>query len=231
MLLYRGIQAYRYFVMIYKDFFVFSPTTAFCGAQPLTMKNTKKYVYRFAQSFIAIPLVLATSMSPVQMPDTTSGTVEDSVVPSIISYEELPQTIEARALAIDTYYAERDMPLAGYGKKMVEEALKNDIDWRLLPAISVRESTGGKNACKRVKNSHFGFGSCKINFKSVEQEIEIVARNLGGNNPKTAHHYDDKTTKQILEAYNPPSVVPTYAKEVMKIMDRIGKEIVTDDIV
>ncbi len=195
------------------------------------MKYTKKYVYRFAQSFIAIPLVLATSMSPMQMPDTTSGATQEAFVSSIVSYEELPQTIELRARAIDTYYAERGMPLAGYGKKMVEEALKNDIDWRLLPAISVRESTGGKHACKRVKNSNFGFGSCKINFKSVEQEIETVARNLGGNNPKTARYYDDKTTKQILEAYNPPSVVPTYAKEVMKIMDRIGEEVVTDDIV
>ena len=195
------------------------------------MKHTKIYIYRFAQSFIAIPLVLATSMSTVQFPDITSGAPAIEMVAPTLSYDELPEVMEARALAIDTYYKERNMPLEGYGKKMVEEALKNDIDWRLLPAISVRESTGGKHACKRVKNSNFGFGSCKINFESIDKEIEIVARNLGGNNPKTSHHYDNKTTKQILQAYNPPSVVPTYAQDVMKIMDRIDDTIETNDIV
>lgn len=196
------------------------------------MKHTKKYIYRFAQSFIAIPLVLATSMSTtVQFPDITSDAPAVEMVVPNLSYDELPEVIEARALAIDTYYKERNMPLEGYGKKMVEEALKNDIDWRLLPAISVRESTGGKHACKRVKNSNFGFGSCKINFESVDKEIEIVARNLGGNNPRTAYHYDNKTTKQILQAYNPPSVIPQYAQQVMKIMDRIDDTIETNDIV
>jgi len=106
---------------------------------------------------------------------------------------------------------------------MVEEAEKNGIDWRLLPAIAVRESTGGKHACKKVKNSFFGWGSCKINFKSTEEAIEVVAKNLGGNNPNTDHHYAGKTTKEILQKYNPPSVVPRYAEQVMNIMDTIGE--------
>ena len=38
------------------------------------------------------------------------------------------------------------MPLLGLGKKMVIEAEKNNLDWRLLPAISVIESTGGKKS-------------------------------------------------------------------------------------
>ena len=114
------------------------------------------------------------------------------------------------------------MPLEGTGMKMVEEAIKNELDWRLLPAIAVRESTGGKFACKKVSNSAFGWGSCKINFKSNDEAIEIVAKNLGGNNPKTARHYDEKDTVGILKAYNPPSIVPKYAEQVMSIMDKIG---------
>ena len=54
--------------------------------------------------------------------------------------------------------------------------------------------------------------------------IETVARNLGGNNPKTARHYDNKTTLQILNAYNPPSIVPKYAAQVLAIMKVIGAE-------
>ncbi len=131
-------------------------------------------------------------------------------------------TLQAKAYAIDSYFEAREMPLKGVGMKMILEAKKNNLDWRLLPAIAVRESTGGKFACKTVDHNPFGWGSCKIGFNSNEKAIETVAHNLGGNNPKTSHHYNDKTTLQILRAYNPPSVIPRYAEQVMSIMKDIG---------
>ena len=72
---------------------------------------------------------------------------------------------KAKAEAIDNYFKTYDMPLVGTGAKMVEEAEKNDLDWRLLPAIAVRESTGGKSACQKATFNAFGWGSCKISFK------------------------------------------------------------------
>jgi hypothetical protein len=129
-----------------------------------------------------------------------------------------------KADAIDAYFESRGMPLLGMGMKMIEEAEKNNLDWRLLPAIAVRESTGGKFDCIKVPNNAFGWGSCKIGFKSNEEAIETVARNLGGNNPNTEKHYANKNTKEILRAYNPPSIVPRYAEQVMSIMNAIGEE-------
>lgn len=134
------------------------------------------------------------------------------------------EALKIQAKAIDAYFALYDMPLFGMGRKMAEEAENNDLDWRLLPAIAMRESTGGKFECKKVGHNPFGWGSCKIGFISIEEAIETVARNLGGNNPNTAHHYAGKTTKQILQKYNPPSVVPRYAEQVMSIMNKIGPE-------
>lgn len=128
---------------------------------------------------------------------------------------------EERAAKIDAYYAKYNMPLEGYGMKMVLAAEKHDIDWRMIPAISVRESTGGKFACKSVTYSAFGYGSCRINFESYDQAIELLAKNLGGNNPNTASYYDGKTNRQILQSYNPPSVIPHYADEVLSIMNKI----------
>ncbi len=128
-----------------------------------------------------------------------------------------------KADAIDAYFKDHGMPLAGYGMKMVLEAEKNELDWRLLAAISVRESTGGIAACKKATNNPFGWASCKVGFESMDKAIETVAKNLGGNNPKTARHYDAKTTLQILRAYNPPSIVPRYAQQVISIMDTIGE--------
>lgn len=127
---------------------------------------------------------------------------------------------ENRASKIDAYFAKRNMPLAGYGAKMIVEAEKNDIDWRLLPAIAIKESTGGKFACGY---NPFGWGSCKLKFKSFDDAIETVARNLGGNNPNTEQYYKDKTLIEKLHHYN-NSVVPTYTAEILEFMDLIEKE-------
>jgi len=132
--------------------------------------------------------------------------------------------LKTKAEAIDAYFREHDMPLEGKGMKMVEEAEKNDLDWRLLAAISVRESTGGKHDCERVKNNPFGWGSCKIGFETLDKAIETLALNLGGNNPKTARHYDGKNTKEILQKYNPPSIVAKYADQVISIMNDISEK-------
>ncbi len=134
--------------------------------------------------------------------------------------DQKAQTLKLQADAIDAYFESHDMPLAGTGMKMAVEAQKNDLDYRILPAIAARESTGGRHACKNADHSFFGWGSCKINFDSDDQAIEIVALNLGGNNPTTAHHYDNKTTWEILRKYN--SYIKRYPEQVMKIMDTIG---------
>jgi hypothetical protein len=138
--------------------------------------------------------------------------------------DQKSQVLKDEAEAIDAYFKKRNMPLYGMGMKFAEEADKNDLDWRLLPAIAVRESTGGKHDCVKVENNPFGWGGCKIAFDSEEQAIETLALNLGGNNPNTEHHYSGKTTKEILQKYNPPSVIPHYAQQVISIMDAIGDE-------
>lgn len=184
-------------------------------------------------SFASLPQTGASVVSTIEVVSARQNIVN----PLFASSEKKEVTVvdnalalKAKAEAIDTYFEERGMPLAGTGMKMVEEAEKNGIDWRLLPAIAVRESTGGKFACKKVTFSPFGWGSCKINFKSNDHAIETVAKNLGGNNPNTAHHYDAKSTLEILNAYNPPSIVPKYAAQVMAIMDKIGPEEINTEV-
>lgn len=180
------------------------------------------------RSLIVTPLLVTTisfgSTSFGRIPTLAflnQGQVNNTLLSVDSAYEK---ELTLRAQKIDAYFRERNMPLEGFGAKMVEVAEENDIDWTLIPAIAVRESTGGKNACKQVKNNPFGWGSCKIGFKSMDEAIETIGKNLGGNNPKTAVHYDEKEVKEILQSYNPPSVVPLYADQVMKIMDRIENQ-------
>ena len=195
----------------------------FDGAQPSVMHRFFKK--ETLHGLVVVPL-LTTALSFGTIDSATSTSFLTSLQSNTTENAALFDTtnlIKERGSKIDAYFHDRNMPLEGFGEKMAQVAYDNDIDWRLIPAIAVRESTGGKNACKSVKNSFLGFGSCKINFKSADSAIEIVGRNLGGNNPVTAQHYANKDTKGILQSYNPPSVVPTYAKEVMKIMNDIGE--------
>ena len=128
---------------------------------------------------------------------------------------------DTRVERIDTYFAKRGMPLAGYGHNFIEEADKNGIDWRLLPAISVKEQSGGKRTpynCpgKKINYNWFGWASAKICFKSIDEAIETVSKNLGGNNPKTKSYYKGNT-KEKLQSYN-GTVERAYPYEVMEIM-------------
>ena len=196
----------------------------------------KNNLIRFAQSLLLLPFVTVTTvpMGSILM-DTTKETIQTVFIQKenieaygILAFNQVldqkAKDLKAKTDAIDDYFKSHDMPLLGMGMKMVEEAEKNNLDWRLLPAIAVRESTGGKFDCKKVENNPFGWGSCKIGFNSIDEAIETVARNLGGNNPNTEKHYADKTITQILRAYNPPSIVPRYAQQVISIMNDIGPE-------
>lgn len=180
-------------------------------------KKQKGFIQNTLHSFVALPLLVSSiaGINP-NVAEVTNSLVDSSIMGEELSSDLLVST---EAQKIDAYFRDKNMPLEGYGEVFVREARKNNLDPFLVAAISVRESTGGRHACKSVTHSFLGWGSCKINFESPEKAIEIVSWNLGGNNPRTASFYAEKSTKEILKAYNPPSIVAEYAYEVMDIMD------------
>lgn len=121
-------------------------------------------------------------------------------------------TSEQAVRAIDDYFDHYDCPIAGNGRIFVREAIEDGIDWRIVPAISMRESTGGKKMFRA--NNPFGWGC--ISFASLEEAISTVTRNLAGLNPGTAGFYKHKSNWQKLRKYN--SCVEAYPDEVRKIM-------------
>lgn len=127
---------------------------------------------------------------------------------------------QERAEAIDSYYKARSMPLAGQGMNFVLISEKYGLDWRLLPAIAIRESSGGKAACY---NNPFGWGSCKIKFNNYREAMESVGKNLGGANPNTSRYYAGNSSKQKLYYYN-GTVEPAYPGEVLDIMSKISQK-------
>ncbi len=181
-------------------------------------RNMRNTIIKYMQGFTFIPIFtivspLLTFYQPLIV-DIEKESVEIST-----------QLNERRAEKIDAYFAQRNMPLEGYGAKMVVEAEKNNLDWRLIPAIAIKESTGGKFACDY---NPFGWASCKVEFNSWDHAIETVAMNLGGKNPNTAKYYKDKTLEEKLYHYN-TSVIPTYTGEILEFMELIRTQDVSSN--
>jgi hypothetical protein len=128
----------------------------------------------------------------------------------------ITDTLDIRAVKINNYFNKYNMPLAGYGETFVTVADECDMDWRLLPAIAVRESSGGKHM---QYNNPFGWGGARIPFENIEKSIYALGSNLCGNEPTTAKWYSTTSTYTKLYRYN-GTVVKTYPNEVMWIMDQ-----------
>ena len=174
-----------------------------------TTTYMQKQTIQFVRGLLFIPFL--TTSSPFAMTHSTQLVIQDD------AREAQMLVLKEHADKIDSYFKKRDMPLVGYGMTMVLAAEEHNIDWRLLPAIAIKESTGGKFACGK---NPFGWGSCKIKFDAWETANETVARNLGGNNPATARYYKGATTEKKLYHYN-GSVIPTYTGEILGFMELI----------
>lgn len=134
-------------------------------------------------------------------------------VAEAVGYEK---SVADRSSRLNNYFEKRDMPLSGYGEQFVRAADSCGLDWRLLPAIGVRESSGGKHL---MNNNPFGWGSAKIKYTNFDAAINDVTENLCGNRDSTSSYYKDKTTYQKLWYYN-GSVMPSYPAEVIAIMNK-----------
>ena len=128
-----------------------------------------------------------------------------------------------RAEKIEAFYQqEGNLPLAQYSLDMVQAADADGIDWKLVPAIALNESTGGLNACKTASYNAFGYDGCHVSFKSYPDAIARVSADLAGKIPATSSDYAGKTLAQKIDEYNPPSANEDYERNVLWTMNKIA---------
>lgn len=137
---------------------------------------------------------------------------------------EVSQDVEkkdARAKIVENFFKGYQSPLAQYSDLFVKVADERKLDFRLLPAISMQESNGGKKIIKDSKNP-FGYGiygGLVLRFNSWEEAIERVGRAL-------REDYLDQglnSPTQIMAKYTPPSLKKggVWAKGVSSFMEEL----------
>jgi len=147
---------------------------------------------------------------------------------SNVGYKAIPETInstrtalfvkEARIEVLKEFFARYKSPLDKYADVIVEAADKYGIDYRLLPAIAMQEST----LCKKIpKDSYncwgFGiYGKKVTRFSGFEEAIDKVSKTLA----QDYHAQGLEDPSEIMSKYT-PSNSGVWAENVSYIMDRI----------
>lgn len=130
----------------------------------------------------------------------------------------LAQVNDPRVFQLRSFLEKYNSPLACYAGKFIAEADKNDLDWRLVAAITGVESTFGKQIPYNSYNA-YGWVNGDYSFPSWETSIEVVSKTLKQN-------YLDKgavSIDQIARRYAPPSSTWAWkVKYFMKKIDTIG---------
>lgn len=168
--------------------------------------------------FLGTPLVLAFTIFLTTSQNTNIKASEN--YPSIAANEfELNNNIEGQVLSTEVsdlrpYIVSRFLdktPLEPYSELIVEVSDKYGIDYRLIPAIAMKESGGG-SAIDQSTHNAWGWENGRTNFSSWESAIEIVGKTL-----KNKYIAKGLTTpEEIMPVYAPPQMLTggKWAKDV-----------------
>ena len=111
---------------------------------------------------------------------------------------------------LESFFQSFGCPAPHYVSEYLGAADSYAIDYRLLPAISVLESTCG--VYQRL-NNRWGWDSARKGFSSFRAGLQYIARQLS-----EGHFYKDKSLEEKVRMYNPN---PQYALQVRKLMLKI----------
>lgn len=132
------------------------------------------------------------------------------------------ETHDGRISSLDDFFSSYESPLEGFAEKIISEADKNNIDYRLLPAIAMQEST----LCKKVIEDSYNcwgfgiYGGKVTKFNNYNHAIEVVTKTL-------SEKYVQKgfvTPEEIVTKYT-PSDTGKWAEVVSIIMSRLKNSI------
>lgn len=125
-----------------------------------------------------------------------------------------PCNADSRCQALRNFFLRYRSPLENLAIVFVRTADEHRLDWRLLPAISMVETSGGKHG---TPSNIFGWNSGKTRFASAEVGILFVASRFA-----QSPIYAGRTALGILRQYNPARTA--YPPKVTHFMKELSAE-------
>ena len=122
-----------------------------------------------------------------------------------------PASFDPRTVRLKRFLSRLHCPVVYLAEDFVQAADENQLDWRLLPSISVIESGGGK---AYRNNNIFGWNNGATLFPSIRAGLNEVAYKLS-HSPL----YRNRDIPGKLRLYNPDE---SYAGAVVSVMNRIS---------
>lgn len=119
---------------------------------------------------------------------------------------------------VKQFFEKYNSPLTPFAQKVVDEADKYNIDFRLIPSIAMQES----NLCKKIIANSFNcwgygiYGKKVTKFASYSEGIEAVSKTLA----KYNQQFGLETPEEIMTKYT-PSNTNNWAQSVSYFMSRL----------
>jgi hypothetical protein len=129
--------------------------------------------------------------------------------------------VDPRFAVLKHFFEKLHAPASAHVQDFILAADRNQLDWRLLPSISVVESGGGKEF---RNNNILGWASCQEKFPSVKAGIHAVANRLA-----TSKLYKNKSVEGILRTYNSNADYPGRVKRVMASISPVAQPILATE--
>lgn len=108
-------------------------------------------------------------------------------------------------------------PLSSYAQDFIQIGDDTNIEWTLLPAISLVESGGGKKECGKF--NPFGWGSPCWDFVDYSTAIRAIANSISSS-PTYGLYQKTKQLADLAEVYNAADVV-SWEKNVTYFQEKI----------
>ncbi|KKQ45599.1 MAG: hypothetical protein US62_C0012G0013 [Candidatus Woesebacteria bacterium GW2011_GWA1_37_8] len=185
-------------------FFAFTPLTLFLSILSLSALSTHEEKYSKTREFVNYPKpgAMVYASVPQEVPYITTTIV----------------SADARVSIVKNFFLEYDSPLSDFAGYVVTTADKYGIDWRLIPAISAKES----GACRVIPEGSYncwGWGihsKGTLMFDNYNEAIETVTKGL-------KEKYIDNglvTPEEIMTRYAHPDST-TWAEGIYFYMDKL----------
>ena len=115
---------------------------------------------------------------------------------------------DPRVAHLERFFEHYNCPVPYHISGYLRAADTYELDYRLLPAIAIRETLCGVSD---QRNNHWGYHPGRQSFESVESGIDFVAERLAN-----GFFYRGKTLQEKLFIYNPRSAYPGEIQRIMR---------------